>query len=177
QLFRVSMWNGSTLLRATHLAILVMSAGTIFEIRTALAADSSFPHVESLPTRRNLQDPLIKPDGSRVKSRNEWFKQRRPELKAMFEHYMYGVIPPRPKHMATHLLGEYTNFLEGEATLKLLTLDTGGPAARQIDLMLVLPNRSKPAPVFLTMDFCGNQAITDDPHVPLAHSWMTKGCP
>src|SRR5438270_13590227 len=100
------MWNGSTLLRATHLAILVMSAGTTFEIRTALAADSSFPHAESLPTQPNFPDPLIKLDGSRVKTRDEWFKQRRPELKAMFEHYMYGAIPPRSKHMVTHLFGE-----------------------------------------------------------------------
>jgi dienelactone hydrolase len=43
--------------------------------------------------------------------------------------------------------------------------------------MLVVPNeRSGPAPVFLTMDFCGNHALTADPRVPLARSWMGNGC-
>jgi dienelactone hydrolase len=27
------------------------------------------------------------------------------------------------------------------------------------------------------MDFCGNQALTSDRRVPLAHSWMAPGCP
>jgi dienelactone hydrolase len=53
-----------------------------------------------------------------------------------------------------------------------------GPAkAPQIDVMLVVPNeRPGPAPVFLAMDFCGNHALTADPRVPLARSWLGNGC-
>jgi dienelactone hydrolase len=53
-----------------------------------------------------------------------------------------------------------------------------GPArAPQIDLMLIVPNeRPGPAPVFLAMDFCGNHALTTDPRVPLARSWLGNGC-
>jgi dienelactone hydrolase len=44
--------------------------------------------------------------------------------------------------------------------------------------MLVVPNdRRAPAPVFLAIDFCGNHALTDDPRVPLAQSWMGRNCP
>ena len=44
--------------------------------------------------------------------------------------------------------------------------------------MLVVPNaRRGPVPVFLTMDFCGNHALTDDPRVPLARSWLANSCP
>jgi dienelactone hydrolase len=119
-------------------------------------------------------------DGQRVTSRDQWFKERRPELKALFEHYMYGAIPPKPAHVQTKMLGEYHDFLAGKATLKLVTLETGPTNAPRIDLMLVVPNaRRSPAPVFVAMDFCGNHALTDDPRVPLARSWMgsfCKGC-
>ncbi|MEY2427871.1 MAG: (4-O-methyl)-D-glucuronate---lignin esterase [Verrucomicrobiota bacterium] len=98
-------------------------------------------------------------------------------MKALFQHYMYGSIPPKPAHMQANLRGEYRDFLGGAATLKLLTLETGSANAPRIDLMLILPNdRRAPAPIFLAMDFCGNQALTDDRRVPLAHSWMRDSC-
>ena len=43
-----------------------------------------------------MPDPFIKPDGSRVKSKEEWSAQR-VYLKAMLEHYIYGAMPPRPE--------------------------------------------------------------------------------
>lgn len=142
------------------------------------AAERPFRNIESLPADSALPDPLLKADGTRVSSTNEWFKERRPELKAMFEHYLYGRIPAAPKKLQPHIVGEFKDFLDGQATLKLVSLDTGGPKAPRIDLMLVLPNQvKKPVPVFLAMDFCGNQALTTDRRVPLAHSWMPSGCP
>ena len=120
-------------------------------------------------------------DGRRVTSRDQWFKERRPELQALFQHYMYGALPPKPAQTKATVVGEYHDFLAGAATLKLVTLETGPTNAPRIDLMLIVPNkRSGPAPVFLAMDFCGNHAITDDPRVPLAKSWLgtfCKGCP
>jgi hypothetical protein len=116
-------------------------------------------------------------DGRRVSSRDQWFKERQPELKALFQHYMYGAIPPKPAHAKVTNLGEYHDFLGGKATLKLVRLEMGPAKAPQIDLMLVVPNeRPSPAPVFLAMDFCGNHALTSDPRVPLARSWLGNGC-
>jgi hypothetical protein len=41
----------------------------------------------------------------------------------------------------------------------------------------VIPNqRDGRAPVFLAMNFCGNQALTDDPGVPLARGWVPNSC-
>jgi dienelactone hydrolase len=116
-------------------------------------------------------------DGRRITSRDQWFKERRPGLKALFEHYMYGAIPSKPAHVQVTNLGEYHDFLGGKATLKLVRLEMGPAKVPQIDLMLVMPNeRPGPAPVFLAMDFCGNHALTADPRVPLAQSWMGNGC-
>ena len=137
----------------------------------------SFPEPSALPSQAALPDPLVMFDGRRVSSTNQWFRERRPELKALFQHYMYGAIPPKPAHVQTKVLGEYHDFLAGKATLKLLTLETGPTNAPRIDLMLVVPNaRRGPAPVFLVMDFCGNHALTHDPRVPLARTWLGSSC-
>jgi hypothetical protein len=115
-------------------------------------------------------------DGRKVSSSQEWFEQRRPELKALFEHYMYGSIPAKTGQPKTHIIGEYNDFLKGKATLKLVQLETGPGAAPKINLMLVLPTKlAGPAPVFLAMNFCGNQALTLDPRVPLTQSWLRGG--
>jgi hypothetical protein len=116
-------------------------------------------------------------DGRGVTSRAQWVKERRPELQALFQHYMYGPIPAKPAQTLARQLGEYHDFLGGKATLKLVRLETGPTKAPRIDLMLVVPNeRTGPAPVFLAMDFCGNHALTADPRVPLARGWLGNGC-
>jgi hypothetical protein len=102
---------------------------------------------------------------------------RRPELQMLFQHYMYGAIPPKPQRVQAKVLAEYDDFLGGQATLKLVTLETGPANAPRIDLMLVRPNRRQgPVPVFLAMNFCGNHALTEDPRVPLARGWLYSSC-
>lgn len=116
-------------------------------------------------------------DGRRVLSRSQWINERRPELQRLFQHYMYGAIPPKPANTKVSIVGEHHDFLDGKATLKILTLETGPGGAPRIDLMLVVPNkRHGPAPVFLAMNFCGNHALTDDRRVPLARGWLYNFC-
>ena len=134
-----------------------------------------FPDMTSLPAQPAMPDPLILLDGRRVRSAAEWRSERRPELEALFQHYMYGNIPkPVPVKAVTRAV--HRDFLDGKATLKLIALETGagGPV---IDLLLVSPNgRPGPAPVFLAMNFCGNHALTADPRVPLTRGWLYSTC-
>jgi len=161
-------------------ASILLSSATVMlngYVTVGAADRPSFPEPSALPAQSALPDPLVMFDGARVTAGKQWLDQRRPELKALFEHYMYGTIPPKPAHLTTTTSGEHKDFLNGEATLKLVTLQTGAPNAPRIDLMLLIPNhRRAPAPVFLAMDFCGNHALTSDPRVPLARSWLGNGC-
>ncbi|MGA2862853.1 MAG: acetylxylan esterase [Verrucomicrobiota bacterium] len=141
-------------------------------------APRSWPDLSSLPPQPGLPDPLVMLDGRRVSTKAQWFKERRPELKALFAHYMYGAMPPAPAHLRAKVEGQYGDFLDGQATLRLVTLESD-PAtnAPRIDLMLVTPKeRRGPAPVFLAMDFCGNHALTPDRRVPLPRTWMADWC-
>jgi dienelactone hydrolase len=143
----------------------------------AAAKPGSFPEPGSLPAQTNFPDPLVMFDGRKVSSAAQWEKERKPELKRLFQHYMYGNIPSAPEHTKIESHGEYNDFLEGAATLQLVTLETGTEGAPKIDLMLVIPNHRKaPVPVFLAMDFCGNHALTKDSRVPLSKTWMGNGC-
>ena len=164
-------------LYCSPLALVVALFGLLPAFGAAPSTRASFPEPSALPPQAALPDPLVMFDGRRVTSRDQWFKERRPELQALFQHYMYGAIPPKPAHTQARVLGEYHDFLAGKATLKLLTLETGPTNAPRIDLMLVEPNAHPgPAPVFLAINFCGNHALTDDPRVPLARGWMGNSC-
>src|SRR5262249_43256566 len=141
-----------------------LAVAATFLILIGGSANSSCATTTSTASSSNLPDPLIMLDGSQVQSRSDWFHKRRPELLNLFAKYMYGAIPPKPPHMTTKVVGNYDNFLDGKAKLKLVRLEF--PELRQsalgslhpalsLDLMLVLPkNGPHPAPVFLAMDFC-----------------------
>jgi hypothetical protein len=138
-------------------------------------AGPPFPDVSKLPSQPEPPDLLVMFDGRKVDTREQWFEQRRPELKALFQHYMYGWFPPP---VEVHGTVTYTDshFFDGKATLKLVTLKLGAEGAPDIHLLMVIPNhRAGPAPVFLGMNFNGNHTAVADTHVPLASSWMGGG--
>ena len=92
----------------------VLILGTAFFAAGADPSSStSFPDPSTLKPQAALPDPLVMLDGRRVTSRDQWFKDRRPELQALFQHYMYGAIPPKPDHTEVKLVGEYHDFLGG----------------------------------------------------------------
>ncbi len=143
----------------------------------ASAQPALFPPVSELPACAELPDPLVCLDGTRIETKRQWVKVRRPELKALFAHYMYGPLPPVPARPTSALKASYPDFLGGKATLKLVEISFGDPAAPRLDLMVVVPNaRRGRAPVFLAMNFCGNHALTHDPRVPLTRGWLYRGC-
>jgi hypothetical protein len=142
-----------------------------------VAASRTWPEPTQLPARAGLPDPLIGFDGQPVRTAKAWEQKRRPELKALFQHYMYGTLPPKPAKMNVHVTGEYADFLSGKATLKTLSLDFGDPAAPKLELMLVIPNGVRArVPVFLALNFCGNHAVHPDPRIPITHGWVYNNC-
>ena len=158
--------------------LLLTSISCLLNFR-ALAGQYSFPEVSKLPQQSSLPDPLVMLNGQHVQTTNQWNQERRQELRALFEHYMYGPIPASLAHLQPKLLGQYPDFLDGKATIKLITLETGSSHrdAPRIDLMLIVPNlRRAPAPVFLAMNFCGNHTLTQDPRVPLTRGWVPSFC-
>jgi hypothetical protein len=136
-------------------------------------ARAAFPEVAQLPSHPELPDPLVMFNGERVATKDQWFQQRRPELKALFQHYMYGYLPPVPDKVDWQVLHEDRQAFGGKATLREVEIAFGPPEVPRIHLLLVVPNERKgPAPAFVGVNFCGNHALVKDPAVRLPKSWV-----
>jgi hypothetical protein len=156
---------------ATSLLILAAT----FASSRFLMAQTRFPEPDQLPSHPELPDPLVMFNGERVTSKQQWFDKRRPELKALFQHYMYGYLPP-PLKIKAKVEHEDTQAFDGKATLREITISFGPPDTPPIHLLLVVPNKRKgPAPVFVGMNFCGNHAIVNDRAVQIPTMWMYPG--
>jgi hypothetical protein len=137
---------------------------------TVMAAD--FPDPDKLPAKPDFPDPLVMFDGSKVTSREQWFDKRRPELKALFEHYMYGKLPA-PRKVEAAVLHEDAGAFGGKAVLREIALRVGPKDWPALHVLLVVPRHVKgPAPVFVGMNFEGNHALVKDSKVRLPTAWM-----
>ena len=137
------------------------------------AGKAELPGFDKLPVQKELPDPLVMLDGKRVTTKDQWVKERRPELKTLFQHYMYGYAPPAPAKVEATVERVDPKALGGKATLKEITLLLAGPDGPKIHLLLVIPNKRKgPAPVFVGMNFAGNHAVLADPKIRLSTAWM-----
>jgi hypothetical protein len=65
--------------------------------------------------------------GERVTTKEQWVNKRRPELKALFQYYMYGYLPPAPDRVESKVEFEDRQAFDGKATLKEITLSFGPP--------------------------------------------------
>lgn len=140
-----------------------------------VTAQAEFPSVEQLPPRPELPDPLAMLDGTKVPTRQDWLQKRVPELRALFQHYMYGYLPPPVPVQGKELFRE-PRWLGGQATLREVALQIGEPPWCTVHVLLAIPNnRSGPVPAFVGMNFCGNHAVVDDPRVRVPTVWMYPG--
>lgn len=164
-------------MRFLFLAAALLGVALTFTAQAATAASTPLPAAAELPSSPGLPDPLVMLNGKRIETARQWNRDRRPELKRLFQHYMYGELPPKPARVRATVVGSYPDFLGGKATLELVSITTGDTGAPSIDLMVVIPNRrAGKVPVFLAMNFCGNHAITDDVRVPLTRGWLYNSC-
>ena len=125
-------------------------------------------------------------NGERVTTPEQWVKQRRPELKALFQHYMYGVMPPAPAHLKFAVERVDIHFFDGKATKKEVTISFDAATnAPRIHLLVVIPNappakqlakKRRGFPVFVGLNPCGNHTLVMDTNVALSTAWMSRSC-
>ncbi|MCE9533669.1 MAG: acetylxylan esterase [Planctomycetes bacterium] len=145
---------------------------SILSLFTARSAGADFPAVEKLPSKPELPDPLVMFNGTKVASKEDWVNKRRPELKSLFQTYMYGRLPDTKKVTAS-LNHEDSKAFGGKGTVREFVLSFDEPVKAKINLLLVVPNERKgPVPVFVGINFSGNHAVLNDPKILLPTSWL-----
>lgn len=165
---------------ALRQAATVVHLGGLLPLRPILVAEDlpCFPDPDLLPLVPGLPEALRFLDGTEVKTAEEWRGRRRAELKALFQHYMYGYFPLTPGGLTASVERARDGALAGKARLKevLVPLDPAGHVRAR--LLLVVPAASKGrAPVVLGLNFCGNHEVLDDPFISIPTSWMPSRCP
>lgn len=148
---------------------LVVALGSL----TFAANPAPLPDPSQLPSLQALPHPLVCLDGTRVVSKEQWELQRKPELKRLFQHYMYGAFP-EPQKIVAAVERQNDGYFRGKATKKEVTIRFGPEGTPPIRLLLVTPNSRKPAPVFVGLNFNGNHAVLDDPAIALPTAWMRE---
>ncbi|HEY0455009.1 MAG TPA: acetylxylan esterase, partial [Verrucomicrobiae bacterium] len=156
-----------------------LSIGAIF-VAASLGAGAAekFPDASELKAQPDFPEALVMQNGKPVKTQKDWFQKRRPELLQLFQHYMYGTMPPAPKKIKGTVERVDRNFFDGKATKKEITIVYGPTNLPPIHVLLVVPNKRKgPVPAFVGLNFCGNHTLVSNDSVALPTAWMPKSCP
>lgn len=157
---------------ATAVAILLMLGP-----RTALAQQQGVNYDESKVPSYMLPNPLVMADGQRVTSVRMWMEKRRPELLKLFETNEYGFSPSRPAGMTFRVASVDRNALGGKAVRKEVVINFFGKKdGPEMRLLIYLPKgAARPVPMFLGLNFGGNQTVASDPGITINPGWMRYG--
>lgn len=143
--------------------------------QSSCAEQAAVNYDENLVPSYTLPDPLLCQDGTIVRDADTWKNKRRPELLALFAREMYGKSPGRPDALSFQVRSTDENALGGAAVRKEIVIyfSAARDAGPKMDLLLYLPKQAqRPVPIFLGLNFFGNQTIHADPGITISQSWM-----
>ncbi|QNL52569.1 acetylxylan esterase [Olivibacter sp. SDN3] len=122
----------------------------------------------------SLPDILKRSNGQTVHSVAEWERWGRPETQMLFEKNVYGKT--LGEDLFTYeVTSEDTQAIHGTAIRKEVTIYLSSDKSKKIALLIYLPKRNKPVPVFLGLNFIGNQAIYPDTGITISKQWTAFG--
>jgi hypothetical protein len=156
--------------RGVHWSILAV----LLVCSTAKAQRQGVNYDEAKVPKYTLPDPLVLQNGERVRDARTWNKRRRPEILQLFQTNVYGRGPARPQRMTFEMSSIERQALGGKAVRKQVTIYFSGKKdGPKADLLIYLPSgKPKPVPVFLGLNFSGNQVVHSDPGIRLGEVWV-----
>ncbi|MHB1021688.1 MAG: glucuronyl esterase domain-containing protein [Acidobacteriaceae bacterium] len=128
-----------------------------------------------LALAKQLPDPLIFDDGTRVATHRMW-PRRREEILRVAASQMYGTAPLRSAKQKFKILEHEGTFFDGLAVRRQVRIYfEGEDTGPFVDLLLYLPRQRRPAPVVLGINFWGNHTVCSDPAILLSQRWVEDG--
>ena len=155
----------------------VVILGLLF-VSCYLSAQNGINYDESKVPQYVLPDVLTLSNGKKIETKEQWEKQRRPEIMEMFSAQMYGRTPKEKINVKHEKLTENPNDMGGRATSKQVKfIFSKGNKKVEAILLLYIPN--KPAgkvPVIMGYNFNGNHSTTADPtvHYPSSFDFLKE---
>ena len=112
--------------------------------------------------------------GAPIRTPDDWWAVRRPELHTLFQHYVYGYVP-EPENVEATVLFEGP-AQDASATLREVELTTGPPGTPTARVALWIPPGKGPFPVLLGLNKCGNHSTSMDDQLGIARFWVNDDC-
>jgi (4-O-methyl)-D-glucuronate---lignin esterase len=170
-------WNVNRAERLSRSGVVAVAAFLLLMGANAGLAQQGTNYDESKVPAYTLPNPLVMANGPRVSSARMWMEKRRPELLKLFETYEYGRSPGRPEGMTFQVVSEDANALGGKAVRKEVLINfTGKKDGLRMRLLIYLPKSApRPVPMFLGLNFGGNQTVAADPEITVNPGWMADG--
>jgi hypothetical protein len=154
--------------RLIYFMIPFLAASEVFAQKTI--RDESQVPVYTLP------DLLKANSGKWIKTKRDWEKTRRPELLKLFSENVYGKTPTAKIPLFFVQRSVDRSALGGTAVRKEVTVFFGVDKTRSMELLLYFPRHVKgPVPVFLGLNFAGNQVVNADPGITVTRRWVRDG--
>ncbi len=138
---------------------------------TAFALSADVPPPTKFPSNPEMPNPTVLLDGTKVTSQKDWEEQRRPELKELFQHNMYGRYPAKPESVTSRVLFEEAKAFGGKGNLREVEITFGPPTWPKIYLLLATPAGKNPAACFVGPNFQGNHSLVADGRVRITPDW------
>ena len=111
------------------------------------------------------------------KTAEEWEKTERPRILQQFKDILYGKMPPAPDALETELLSQKDDALDNTAVRKEIRIFSRMKNGKYLDfdmLLYVPKNAAEPPPVFVNLNFNGNQSCTTEPDVRQSRGYRYK---
>lgn len=122
-----------------------------------------------------LPQLLVDESGQEINSVPEWEEKRKPWIYEKFASQVYGQLPGESDTLIFEIAQEVPDALGGKARAKEVKVYFTKEKEQQysMDLLIYLPkNVTSAVPVFLGLNFYGNQTISSDSFITINQSWM-----
>ena len=142
---------------------------------TVIDAAEQANYDESAVRAYTLPDVLAGPDGKAVATADAWRTTGRPHQFALLETSVYGRrLPVVPVSVVGDVDRNEATMADGiKATRLQARLRLGdSPQAITTDVLVYLPKSDRPVPVFLHLNFKGNQAEHPDRGIRMCDAWL-----
>lgn len=149
-------------------ALLILVIMTMHSIMSAQNYDESKIPPFTLP------ELLVNNSGHRITTVEGWENQRRGEILKIFSDQMYGKVPDFEYEITYDLRPVEAPELAGKATMEEVMISLSNANGKvDLTMLLILPaNTQGNVPVFLGLNFRGNQAINTNPNITIAKNYI-----
>lgn len=146
----------------------------IFSLFDTMEAHSQANYDEQKVPEYTLPKLLVSEKGKMITTSKEWEKHRRPEILNLFEQHMYGESPKENFKVDYKIRNLESAGLPSNAIVKeVIATFSNGSEKVEMNILIFLPKESqKPVPLFVGLNFHGNQIVTEDKSITLTKNYV-----